>query len=55
MTATDRNIIILLTSAVLFTNSIREMYRSGKKWSTRFMTIFQIVLAFALMMFLRTA
>jgi hypothetical protein len=55
MAATNRNIIILLTSATLFTNSIREMYRTGKMWSTRFMSIFQIVLAFALMMFLRAA
>jgi hypothetical protein len=55
MAATNRNIIILLTSATLLTNSIREMYRTGKLWSTRFMSIFQIVLAFALMMFLRAA
>ena len=54
MSATDRNIIVLLTSSILFTNSIRDMYRNGKLWSTRFMTIFQIILAFALMMFLRT-
>lgn len=55
MAATDRNIVVLLTSATLLTNSIREMYRTGKLWSTRFMSIFQVVLAFALMMFLRTA
>jgi len=55
MSATERNIIVRLTSATLLTNSVREMYRTGKMWSTRFMSIFQIVLAFALMMFLRAA
>lgn len=54
MAATDRNLIIILTSVFLITNSIRDMYRNGKMWSTRFMTIFQMILAFALMMFLRT-
>jgi hypothetical protein len=55
MAAADRNIIVILASAVMFTNSVRDMYRNGSMWSTRFMTIFQIILAFALMMFLRTA
>jgi hypothetical protein len=54
MAVVDRNLFVILAAAVLFTNSIREMYRDGKQWSTRFMTIFQIVLAFALMMFLRS-
>ena len=54
MAVVDRNLFVILAASVLFTNSIREMYRDGKSWSTRFMTIFQIILAFALMMFLRS-
>ena len=54
MAVVDRHLFVILAAAALFTNSIREMYRSGKQWSTRFMTIFQIILAFALMMFLRS-
>lgn len=47
------NMFIVLASSVLFVNAIRDMYRDGKKWSTRFMSIFQIVLAISLLSLLR--
>jgi hypothetical protein len=55
MAALDLNLFIILAASVLTVNSIRTMYTPDfKMWSTRFMVVFQFVLALSLMSLLRS-
>lgn len=51
----ELNLFILLAASVMTVNSIRTMYTAEfKQWSTRFMVVFQFVLALSLLSLLRS-
>jgi hypothetical protein len=57
MVVTERNFFVGIASAVLFTDAIRELYNKQcygiNRKSTWFMATLKIILAMALLMFLR--
>lgn len=57
MVVTERNFFVGISSAVLFTDAIRELYNKQcygiDRKSTWFMATLKIILAMALLMFLR--
>jgi hypothetical protein len=57
MVVTERNFFVGIASAVLFTDAMRELYNKTcygiNRKSTWFMAVLKIILAMALLMFLR--